>query len=344
MVLVPAVLAPESALATSPFVEESSAGGRVQAEMTEVRADGIEREHARVDVTAGVAGEPFAIYGRLVATGATTRMLLEMRMSCLDGDLQAVTTRNVVAERASVLVARWVFTAPRDGTYVCRLTSRSTIPGRWRDASAVLQIDESDSYIEATGPLSGVPQENTSADVHIPARGAADVAVFSWTAPPRVSSFRVAGDVQYTNCYDGGGAAACATSPANQRSSVIATVLQVLQLAADGGYCNVVSAPSDELQRTTITRDVHHLKVHHRADVVHVSTAGDCTRTFRIKVYVRVESGNPVVAHGRRYSQLTVYPSAPTERTVVVRVEPPTAPRATVPTRRFEHRLGGILA
>jgi len=87
---------------------------------------------------------------------------------------------------------------------------------------------------------------------------------------------------------------------------VVGSRLQVMQRATGGGYCNVTSWPASGLDRTDVSWGVHHKKNYHRVAVT-VSNASGCTRSFRIKTYVRWLAGNDMMIERWPYSNVYVH-------------------------------------
>lgn len=271
--------------------------------------DGDHEVLADLNITAS-DGDKIAFYSRFVVTDSTHRLLLELHVNCTSTpstNPASATTRNFAPNGSGLMINRFVWEVPSTGTHNCKLVGRSTVPGG-SSVGGQVTLDASDSYFEYVAAPSWATQREygLTNDVLIEPGEAADLGAFYWTAPSGVNSFRAVGDVHLTNCYDSNGL--CDTSPSNTGSATAGTKLQVMQLATGGGYCNITNYPSSGEQTTTIDRTVHHLKAYHRTNV-NVSTASNCTREFRIKVYTRHVSGNDLHAHIEGvYSQFFVYP------------------------------------
>jgi hypothetical protein len=236
----------------------------------------------QVDVADGEAAH---IQARLEATDADARMLVEQRVVCSDNGVWS--TQNTSSTRASAVVhTRRTYIGP--GT--CDVVVRSLIPGSAQPHNATF---------EATSTVTSTPaplwtHDWTMGDSKvINPRGQADVLQTTYTADE--DQFTVTADVQLTNCYDL--LRECDTNPANRRSSTVGSRLQVMQIAAGGGYCRVTQWPATGFDKITVTWDQHHNKNYHRVPVV-VSEAAGCTERFRIKVFVRHLSGNPMMVEG----------------------------------------------
>lgn len=283
----------------------ASAAARSYAPDTVVRADSQIRQLASITLSAS-GGDKYALYARMQTENSTTRMLAEMRLHCHQSTPELTTTQNLHAGQSLlVLHGRYIFTAPASGTYTCRFAVRSIIPGGTTDPSETFLVRGSGTYLEAAAQPSWVEHGYQPDIVRVVSGGTAlDVAVLYFTAPLSVSQFAATADVEMTNCYDD--SRECITTPRNTENSRVSSRLQVMQVAVGGGYCSITNYPESGYAVTAITRDQHHRKIHHRVDRVSVHTSSDCTRTFRIKVYLKVDSGNDALVEGRPYTNTFV--------------------------------------
>ena len=267
-------------------------------------------EHVEISAR---AGDRFHVQGRLVLEDAEARLLVSDGLRCEPpGGRQAVTSQNMYAgQQQAVLNARYIWTAPADGDYVCEMLVRV--------AYVATNMPVADVRIEGTGTRLTVDrvapwsQDKYQDKERIVSRTKAwDLVVMTWTAPEGVDAFTLTGDVELTNCYnqyqgsnrtDG---VACATVPSNSRPAKVETRLQAQQYAGGGGYCRTTSGPSDPIE---VSWAVHHKKNYHRIAEVPVSDDASCTRRFRLKVYARWVSGNPVLVEQLPFSNIYVHGS-----------------------------------
>ncbi|HSK22159.1 MAG TPA: hypothetical protein VK906_03240 [Egicoccus sp.] len=291
-------------------------------------ANGAKVDIANVNVTATTTSQKFAIYGRISVQNPTARLYIGLLSNCAGGTKpQAASTRNLGQGKSAVMYVRWVFVAPAPGTYSCRIQAEANVPGRSvgqpnpDGTFEKFTINGADSYIDWAGssttqwmtqsPAAEWEDPRYDPEDLLALNKPVDLRQMSWTAPAGVNSFRAVSDLHLTNCYDKGGANKCLDAMGdtyNTKSATVTTRLQVMQIGKTAGtYCKVTNFPASGSQTTVIDWTTHHLKAYHRADVS-VSTASNCTRSFRIKLYTTRTAGNPVVAHGGHFSQTLVYP------------------------------------
>lgn len=147
-------------------------------------------------------------------------------------------------------------------------------------------------------------QSTPNARVLLEPGQAYDVAVLNFTAPTGVTSFRATSDIELTNCYnDYQGKCDGPYDP--DGASIVSTKLQVMQKAVGGGYCQITNYPSSGYQVTTVGWSEHHKPAYHTV-VANVSTAANCTRDFRIKVYVQSVLGNDAILEKNPYTSTWV--------------------------------------
>lgn len=252
-------------------------------------------------------GDEFLIHARMQAEDATARILAELQLFCVSTEPELRTTQNMVGgQDVLVLHGRYVFTAPSDGLFNCRLAARAVMPGGVPNDVEHFDVDVDASWLTVTPQPSwvrhdwhgGGPFVRSDATL-IPRGRARDVAVLNFTAPSGVAGFDAIADVEFTNCYDASWE--CDTSPTNRNSSTVETQLQAMQRAAGGGYCRITRS---EKRTTRITRDIHHRKTYHELSSVPVSGVAGCTRSFRLKVYTRVTAGNDALVEMNPYTKV----------------------------------------
>jgi hypothetical protein len=263
----------------------------------------------QVAVTAQ-AGDKLHVQSRLVLDDMEQRLLLEHVLRCdLETGHTIRTTQNSYAgQDRAMLHARYIWTAPADGGYVCELLTRVAYPAAVTGPADVhVRTGESTLTVQPA-PDWAAHKFQDSERIIGPQQW--DLLAMYWTAPNGLAAFDVTGDVELTNCYgpyqgsnrtDG---VACTTSPSNGNSSTVETRVQALQIATDGSYCRTTSSPMD---RITISWAVHHKKNYGRLTGIPVSTAAGCTRRFRLKVFARHVAGNPSLVEVRPYSNLYVH-------------------------------------
>jgi hypothetical protein len=270
-----------------------------------IYADSKLRALAAVKIAAGVGGK-FHVQARLEAHDATARMLAEIRLRCTTdspGDLW--TTQNLTAgQDVGVLHARFLFTAPLDGSYTCELLTRSLIPGGSTNLGASYQVEGDGTYLRVDPAAAWAQGELQPTEALVTRTRAWDVTVMDFIAPDAIERFTATADVEVTNCY--GPSKGCETEPVNRDRSLVGSRLLVMQRAAGGGYCAVTSWPASGLDNHNVSWAVHHKKNYHRAAVA-VSTAPGCLRSFRIKTYVRWLAGNDMLVERAPYSNVYVH-------------------------------------
>jgi hypothetical protein len=209
--------------------------------------------------------------------------------------------QNVLRGGNLTLLPRIVYTATASGIQTCGLLvntgrPRPAVPGA-DDPSNYFTVDGGSS-IEATVALHPGSAQGFRLDP--PSRllesgQAYDAASFLWTAPAGVTSFTMSGDVKVTTCTAVGGSLDGTTGGVNlcaghvvPTGSQVSTVVQALQLKTSDptSPCAVTSSPPTGFTTTTVDKDVHHRMIYGGQNVA-VSPAADCSRTFRIKVYVK---------------------------------------------------------
>ena len=245
------------------------------------------------------ANETRYIFSRVQLDRPSTRIYVKQMVECLNSSGTVIngsarTWQNIMPAQTLVLTSRQLFTAPTAGTYLCRTRFKTYVPGGAADPNQnVRVVGNPGTYLSLDdNPEPFAAQSFQVADVKIAAGASADVAVLNWTAPSGVTNFIATADTELTNCYSAS-PPPCTTSPSNTRSSVMDSRLQVMQRDNSGGYCKITNWPTSGYDRTTITRDEHHEKNYHRVPAT-ISNASGCTRNFRIKVFARTVSGNPV--------------------------------------------------
>jgi hypothetical protein len=200
-------------------------------------------------------------------------------------------------------------------------------PTATNQTANILKVDRG-SYLEATTAIHSSSAQGFAPNEPSPVFGdgqAYDAAVLNWTAPADVSTIAVSGDAYLTTCTAVGGSwdplrdpvvdpvtkqHLCARTDVNKAGTTAITRLVVGQRNAAGtGYCRLIHFPSASGRRTLITRDVHHV-VLFQSGMVTISTAPDCSRDFRIKVYVKHVSGAKLIVH-KQGTITAVIPPAP---------------------------------
>jgi hypothetical protein len=118
---------------------------------------------------------------------------------------------------------------------------------------------------------------------------------------------RVRGDPELTACY-GTTPAECSAPYAHGQPysahtvTVVDSRLEAYQYDADGSICRRAFAPASGLLRTRITTDAHHQKITHNLDWTLASPPTCTSKRVRIRVYIKVVSGNPVAIVDRGWS------------------------------------------
>lgn len=299
------------AIAGFAAVPTAAQTGRHYARDTVVVANG--RHYPLVSVTINAnQGDKFYVKARMQTQSArqnrTHRMLGALLLGCTEGTRELLTTKNFnYGQQKLTHVGRYIFQAPRDGTFTCKLRARGMIHGEQSNPPARYVVDGPTTYISVSGTQPAWVTHRYQMNQRLIRTGVArDVMVTTFTAPSGVSRFSVTADVEMTNCYNDG--QACDTSPMNGRGSTVGSQLIVMQKNRSGGYCRTTKWPASGLKRTTVTFQEHHEKAYHRIENVPVSTNASCTRSFRIKVYTRVLSGNDLLIEAKPYTNLFVKP------------------------------------
>ena len=289
----------------------SAQTGRHYAEDTVVIANGAFHPLVSVTIQAN-QGDKFYVNARLQTKRArqnpTHRMLVALLLGCRDDEVELRSTQNIdYGTHVLAHKGRYIFTAPRDGEFECRLQARGLIHGVQSDPPARYTVDGAHTYLSVSGVQPAWVRHRYQGSQRLIRTGRAkDLVPMSFTAPAGVSRFSATADIEMTDCYNAG--YLCDTIPSNRKSSVAGTRLLVMQKARDGGYCRVNAWPASGLKRTTITWEQHHKKSYHRMVDIPVSTAPNCTRDFRIKVYARALSGNDLMIEMKPYTNAFVRP------------------------------------
>jgi hypothetical protein len=266
----------------------------------------------RVEISART-GDRFHAQGRLVLEDSEARLLVSDGLRCEPpGGRQVVTSQNMYAgQEQAVLNARYIWTAPADGHYICEMLVRVAYVATNMPAADV-QINGAGTRLTVDRVAPWSQDKYQDKERIVGRQRAADLVVMNWTAPDGVDAFTLTGDVELTNCYnqyqgsnrtDG---VACATVPSNSGSAKVETRLRAQQYADGGGYCRVTSGPFDPI---VVSWAAHHKKNYHRISGVPVSRASGCTRRFRVTVYARWVSGNPVLVEQQPFSNIYVHGS-----------------------------------
>jgi hypothetical protein len=260
------------------------------------------------------AGAKLFIDSRLEIDSPTTRLLVGGAIACSPGYdnfnatpvFQVWRTQNVenIPENDSVVLrARGLFQAPATGWYTCWLSIKNGIPGvgACSDPGCGYQAVSPGTWISALDVAGWAAQSYQGSKVLMEPGHAYDVAVLNFTAPANVSSFRATSDLEMTNCYDPSPLNICDGPYDPSGPSSVQTRLQVMQKAVGGGYCQITNYPASGYLLTTISWSEHHKPAYHSV-IANVSTASECTRDFRIKVYVRGVTGNDVHLEKKPYT------------------------------------------
>jgi hypothetical protein len=215
--------------------------------------------------------------------------------------------QNVLRGQRLTLYPRFIFTADAPGSYTCKLGVLGGRPRPNGSLSSNYFTIESGSYLEATTalhPSSSQGYAPDTASTRLDSSEAYDAAVLNWTAPTDVTSFAVSGDVKLTTCTAEGGSTDPVTgvvlcdNRVDFSGTTVRTVVLVMQRewSDPSQYCQVTSFPDSDGQSTFISKDVHHKMIYGGGSAT-VSTASDCSRDFRIKIYTKHVSGSSVVVH-----------------------------------------------
>ena len=237
--------------------------------------------------------------------------------------------QNVLRGGSIRMTPRYIFTAAEPGDYHCwmGISTGRPRPTATNQTSNILKVDRG-SYLEATTAIHSSSAQGFAPNEPSPVFGdgkAYDAAVLSWTAPADVSTIAVSGDAYLTTCTAVGGSwdplldlvidpvtgqHLCSRTDVNKVGTRVITRLVVGQRnTADTGYCQLTHFPSASGRRTLITRDVHHV-VLFQSGAVTISTSPDCSRDFKIKVYVKHVSGAKLIVH-KQGTITAVIPPAP---------------------------------
>jgi hypothetical protein len=246
-------------------------------------------------------------------------------------DNQIFGVQNVLRGGSIRMTPRYIFIAAEPGDYHCwmRISTGRPRPTATNQTSNTLRVDW-DSYLEATTPIHSSSAQGFAPNEPSPVFGdgkAYDAAVLNWTAPADVSTIAVSGDAYLTTCTSVPGSLDPLLDPGidpvtglhlctniNKAGTTVITRLVVGQRNTAGtGYCQLIHVPSASGRRTLITRDVHHV-VLFQSSAVTISTAPDCSRDFRIKVYVKHVSGADLIVH-KQGTITAVIPPAPAVKT-----------------------------
>jgi hypothetical protein len=285
--------------------------GRHHARDTVVVANGTFFPLVSVTINAN-QGDEFYVTARMQTKSArqnrTHRMLAALLVGCADGVVELRSTQNLnYGQQRLTHLGRYIFRAPHDGTFECKLQTRGLVHGTQSNPPARYTVEGASTYIAVSGEQpSWVKHQYQGSQRRIRTGRARDLTVMTFTAPAGVRRFSATADVEMTDCYNAG--YVCDTVPSNRLSTTVGSQLLVMQKNRSGGYCKITKWPASGLERTTITYQQHHKKSYHRAVNVPVSTNASCTRSFRIKMYTRVLSGNDLMIEAKPYTNLFVRP------------------------------------
>lgn len=287
----------------------SAQTGRRYASDTVVATDKTFHPLASVRISAS-KGDKFYVMARLQTKSARQapkhRMLVALLLGCADGLVELRSTQNIDHGR-QVLVhrGRYLFEAPHDGVFECKLQARGLVHGQQSKPPASFTVDGANTYIAVSGRQPSWLRHAYQNSQQLIRTGAAkDIGAMSFTAPKDVTSFSATADVEMTDCYNSGHV--CETVPSNRLSSIVGTRLLVMQKGRSGGYCKVTRWPRSGFRRSVVTWAQHHKKTYHRVADVPVSNDANCTRGFRIKVYTKVLSGNDLMIEAKPYTNTFV--------------------------------------
>lgn len=224
-----------------------------------------------------------------------------------DGTNKVYGVQNILRGKSMVLQPRYIFTAPNPGAYHCWLWigSGRPRPSGYGTTSNVFRIGWG-SYLEATTALHTSSEQSFAPDKPsklLANRAAYDAEAFDWTAPQSSRSMTVSGDSYLTACTSAPGSTDPVTgirmcdNIVDKSGSTVRTRLIAYQRNTAGtGYCATTRYPSTRSRETYISRNVHHRVLFHTVTVP-ISTSPDCSRTFRIKLYVAHVKGSAVIVH-----------------------------------------------
>jgi hypothetical protein len=287
----------------------SAQTGRHHAGDVVVATNGAFHPLASVQIHAN-KGDKFYVMARLQTRSARQepahRMLVALLLGCADDTVEVRSTQNI-DYRKQVLVhkGRYIFEAPHDGVFDCRLHARGLVHGQQSNPPAHFAIDGANTYIAVSGRQPSWAKHNYQGSQRLIRTGTAkDIATMSFTAPNDVAGFSATADLEVTDCYNSGHV--CDTFPSNRLSSSVGTRLLVMERDRSGGYCKITRWPASGFKRSVITWAQHHKKIYHRVADVPVSNNAECTRDFRIKVLTKVMSGNDLMIEKKPYTNAYV--------------------------------------
>lgn len=288
-----------------------------------------------ISFTASSAGEMRRIRSRVEVshssdTDADEVLLIGITVGCFAGSLAdqplkpnwpkqdriAHTTNSVRGAAAARLYPRFIFVAPAPGVYTCTLSALSSRPREGNPPhplsdqwvfidSSTTSASGNASYLEATAPLSAGSGYGRDVDASWTLLGggsAVDVAAWSpeFVAPAGDNTFSMSGDIALTACTAEGGSDDPGDDPDRGHLCVghkqagpsrVRVTLSAFQRSVNGGYC-VTNTVDTRL--FNISADTHH-HVEYTSGLVNVSSDVACSRTFRLKLYVRHVNGPAVV-------------------------------------------------
>ncbi len=222
------------------------------------------------------------------------------------GNNKILGSQNVLRGKSMSFRPRYIFTATVPGNYHCwmRLVSGRPRPSGVRTSSNIFTVG-SKSYLRATAPASPAADHGftpTSPSKVLSGGSAYDAAVLEWHAPPIDDSVAVTGDAWLTSCtaVEGStdpvtGKRLCEGKVNKSGSRVLTRVVVAQRETVGSGYCRVTTVRA---RTTYISKDVHHRMIFASGSVP-ISTAPECSRSFRIKVYVKHVGGSAVVIHNQ---------------------------------------------
>lgn len=237
-----------------------------------------------------------------------TRQAIRCAMAGSSEFEQVYGVQNILRGTSMALTPRYTFTAGEVGTYECWLwvNSGRPLPSDTNVKSNVFTIGFG-SYLHATvavSPSSGQSFQPDSPSHLIMPGAAADESALTWKAPSQVTGFVANADMYITTCSVVGGSSDPVTGKrlceghTNLDGSTVYTRLVVGQVKASGsGYCALTYFPSQAGRKTFISRTQHHRVLYHHSPTIPVRTSSDCSRTFRIKGYVRNSGAAAVMVH-----------------------------------------------
>ncbi|WP_020575281.1 hypothetical protein [Actinopolymorpha alba] len=248
------------------------------------------------------AGQTMSVYGRIAATTNVTRgPMMGARIICLGGGGGSpYTVRNHSGKAYGVqtVVVRWLFVAPKDGTFTCELRGQAAT---MLDPPATRLDLVADSTLLRMVPASSGSQQwldrgdSCVGRVGIPdiqqcARPKAATTVMHRVIPTaRAKNVTAVADVQLSREYGGypGG------------PSTVKVTLEAMPANAD----NISCAPTKKTSATyTISGNLHHYKANLSLPQIPVNQSSACGTRVRIRTRVDHLDGNPVTVHNYRYS------------------------------------------